>query len=69
LRPPDFAIDLIVDCERTASRHNGKRADPAHWSKTDWRSYLHATALLPATSRLGPLYHANGDIEAARRAG
>ena len=32
-----LATDLIVDCERAASGRNGKRADPARWSETDWR--------------------------------
>jgi hypothetical protein len=32
-----LAIDLIVDCERAASGRNGKRADPARWTETDWR--------------------------------
>ena len=63
-----LATDLIVDCERAASGRNGKRADPAHWTETDWRSYLHAAARSPAASRLTPLYHAIGDIEAALRA-
>ena len=63
-----LAIDLILDCERAASGRNGKRADPARWTEetpTDWRCYLRAAARSPATSRLAPLYHAIGDIEAA----
>jgi len=63
-----LATDLILDCERAASGRNGKRADPARWSETDWRSYLRAAARSPAASRLAPLYHAIGDIEAALRA-
>ena len=31
-----LATDLILDCERAASRRNGKRADPARWTETDW---------------------------------
>ncbi len=58
-----LAIDLILDCERAASGRNGKRADPARW--TEWRHYLRAAARSPAISRLAPLYHAIGDIEAA----
>ncbi len=63
-----LATDLILDCEWAASGHNGKRADPALWSETDWRSYLHAAARSPAASRLARLHHAIGDIEAALRA-
>jgi len=33
--------------------------------RADWRSYLRAAARSPAASRLAPLYHAIGDIEAA----
>jgi hypothetical protein len=33
-----------VDCERAASGRNGKRADPARWTETDWRHYLRAAA-------------------------
>ena len=62
-----LATELILDCERAASGRNGKRADPALWSETDWRSYLYAAARSPAASRLAPLYHAIGDIEAALR--
>ena len=60
-----LAIDLILDCERAASGRNEKRADPARWTETDWRHYLRAAARSPAISRLAPLYHAIGDIEAA----
>ncbi len=60
-----LATDLILDCERAASGRNGKRADPARWTEADLRQYLHAAARSPATSRLAPLYHAIGDIEAA----
>ncbi len=49
-----LAIDLILDCERAASGRNGKRADPARWTETDWRSSLRAAARSPATSRLAP---------------
>jgi hypothetical protein len=81
MTPPDFArrlaarkiaaarlaTDLILDCERAASGRNGQRADPARWSESDWRSYLRVAARSPAASRLAPLYHAIGDIEAALR--
>ena len=60
-----LATDLILDCERAASGRNRRRADPARWTETDWRCYLRAAARSPATSRLPPLYHAIGDIEAA----
>jgi hypothetical protein len=39
--------------------------DSAQWTETDWRSYVRAAARSPATSRLAPLYHAIGEIEAA----
>ncbi len=60
-----LATDLILECERAASGRNGKRADPARWTETDWRQDLRAAAQSPASSRLPPLYHAIGDIEAA----
>jgi len=60
-----LATDLILDCERAASGRNRKRADPARWTETNWRCYLRAAARSQATSRLAPLYHAIGDIEAA----
>ena len=60
-----LATDLILDRERAVSGRNGKRADPARWTETDRRHYLHAAARSPATTRLAPLYHAIGDIEAA----
>ena len=63
-----LATDLILDCERAASGRNGKCADPARWTETDWRSYLRAAARSPATPRLATLYHAICDIEAALRA-
>jgi hypothetical protein len=62
MTPPDLTLSLTV--RNLAAARLRDRSD----SKTDWRSYLHATALSPATSRLAPIYHANGDIEAARRA-
>ena len=60
-----LVIDLILDCERAASGRNGKRADPARWTETDWRHYLRAAARSPAISRLAPRYHAIGDIGVA----
>ena len=42
-----LAIDLILDCECAASGRNGKRADPARWTETDWRHYLRAAADRP----------------------
>jgi hypothetical protein len=62
-----LATDLILDCERAASGRKGNRVDPARWTETDWRSYVRAADRSPATSRLAPLYHAIGDIEAALR--
>ena len=60
-----LAIDLNLVCARAGSGRSEKRADPARWTETDWRHYLRAAARSPAISRLAPLYHAIGDIEAA----
>ena len=43
-RAARLAIDLIIDCERAASRRNPRDCDPLRWSKTAWRRYLHAAA-------------------------
>jgi hypothetical protein len=33
-------VDLILECERAASRRNPRDRDPKRWSKTAWRRYL-----------------------------
>jgi hypothetical protein len=37
-------VDLILECERAASRRNPRQLDPKRWSKTAWRRYLYAAA-------------------------
>lgn len=58
-----LADSLIRDCERAASGRNGKHADPIHWTKTDWRHYLHAAARSSASARLPALYRDIDEIE------
>ncbi len=43
-----LAVDLIIDCERAASRRNPRDCDPTRWSKTAWRRYLYAAARAPS---------------------
>jgi hypothetical protein len=38
------AVDLILECERAASRRNPRDQDPHRWSKSAWRRYLYAAA-------------------------
>ena len=42
-----LAVDLILDCERAASRRNPRDCDPTRWSRTAWRRYLYAAAHAP----------------------
>jgi hypothetical protein len=37
-------VDLILECERTASRRNPRQLDPKRWSKTARRRYLYTAA-------------------------
>ena len=37
-------VDLILECERAASRRNPRDRDPKRWSKTAWRRYLYTAA-------------------------
>jgi len=37
-------VDLILECERAASRRNRRKLDPKRWSKTAWRRYLYTAA-------------------------
>jgi hypothetical protein len=41
-------IDLILECERAASRRNPRDRDPKQWSKSAWRRYLYAAAHAPS---------------------
>ena len=51
-----LATDLILECERAASRRNPRDCDPARWSKTAWRRYLYAAAHAPSLMDLERLY-------------
>ena len=42
-----FAVDLILDCERAASRRNPRDCDPTRWNKAAWRRYLYTAARAP----------------------
>ncbi|PPQ35569.1 hypothetical protein SAMN06265338_12628 [Rhodoblastus acidophilus] len=59
-----LATDLIMDCERAASGRNSRNSNPAQWSGTDWRKYVHAAAHSPAALHLTALYASIGEIEA-----
>jgi hypothetical protein len=37
-------VELILECERAASRRNPHQLDPKRWSKTAWRRYLYTAA-------------------------
>jgi hypothetical protein len=43
-----LAVDLILDCERAASRRNPRDGDPTRWCRTAWRRYLYAAAHAPS---------------------
>ena len=47
-----LAVDLILDCERAASRGNPRDCDPGRWSRTAWRRYLYAAAHAPSLVNL-----------------
>ena len=51
-----LAVDLILDCERAASRRNPRDCDPTCWSKTAWRRYLYAAAHAPTLVDLERVY-------------
>ncbi len=55
-RADRLAVDLILDCERAASRRNPRDCDPTRWSKTAWRRYLYAAAHAPAHVDLERVY-------------
>ena len=45
----DFCgVDLILECERAASRRNPRDRDPKRWSKSAWRRYLYTAAHAPS---------------------
>ena len=41
-------VDLILECERAASRRNPRQRDPTRWNKSAWRRYLYTTAHAPS---------------------
>jgi hypothetical protein len=41
-------VDLIIACERAASRLNPRDRDPKKWSKSAWRRYLYTAAHAPS---------------------
>jgi hypothetical protein len=41
-------VDLILECERAASRRNPRHRDLKRWSKTAWRRYLYTAAHAPS---------------------
>ena len=43
-----YGVDLILDCERAASRRNPRDRDPKRWSKSAWRRYLYTAAHAPS---------------------
>ena len=43
-----IAVDLILDCERAASRRDPRDCDPTEWSRSAWRRYLYAAAHAPS---------------------
>ena len=51
-----LATDLILECERAASRRNPRDCDPALWSKTAWRRCLYAAAHAPSLMDLERLH-------------
>jgi hypothetical protein len=51
-----FAVDLILDCERAASRRNPRDCDPTQWSRSTWRRYLYAAAHAPSLVNLQRIF-------------
>jgi hypothetical protein len=41
-------VDLILECERAASRRNPRHRDPKRWSKSAWRRYVYTAAHAPS---------------------
>jgi hypothetical protein len=41
-------VDLILECERAASRRNPRDRDPKRCSKSAWRRYLYTAAHAPS---------------------
>jgi hypothetical protein len=51
-----FAVELILDCERAASRRNPRDCDPTRWSRPKWRRYLYTAAHAPSLVDLERIY-------------
>ena len=49
-------VDLILECERAASRRNPRHRDPKRWSKSAWRRYLYTAAHAPSLIDLERLF-------------
>ena len=50
-------VDLVLECERAASRRNPRDRDPKRWSKMAWRRYLYTAAHAPSLVDLERLYN------------
>ena len=49
-------VDLILECERAASRRNPRDRDPKQWSKSAWRRHLYTAAHAPSLVDLERLF-------------
>ena len=49
-------IDLILECERAASRRNPRDRNPKRWSKTAWRRYFYVAAHAPSLADLERIF-------------
>ena len=59
-----LAVDLILDCERAASRRDPRLSDPTRWSRTAWPIYQRVMHL---TSARGTLESRACRLDPARR--
>jgi hypothetical protein len=50
-------VDLILECERAATRRNPRGRDPKRWSKSAWHRYLYTAAHAPSLVDLERLYN------------
>ena len=51
-----LSIDLILECERSASGGDTRDCDSARWGRPAWRRYLYAAMHSRALAPLGHLY-------------
>jgi hypothetical protein len=49
-------VELIIACERAASRRNPRDRDPKKWSKSAWRRYLYTAAHAPSLVELERIF-------------